>query len=123
MANVAKGNKFDMPTTFSLGANPNQISQVDLSKQKISVVIPKTLFKGLKPNMIDDLEKIKTLIVNDPDIKQQDPTININNIITYYQLRKTGEGKIAKWHVIVPKGAGDEAAMRKDVKSVLLLQH
>lgn len=123
MANVAKGDHFDMPATFSMGSSPEQISQVNLKKQKISVIIPKPLFKGLKPTMVDDLEKIKVIIVNDPDIKRQDPTIKINNIITYYQLKKMAEGDVAKWHVIVPKGAGDEAAMRKDVKAVLLLQH
>lgn len=123
MADVAKADKFDAPTTFSMGANPKQVANVDVSKQKLSVLVPRSLFKGLNPHMVADLIALKIRIANDPEIKKQDPTITKNNIITYYELKKTSEGKHPKWHVIVPEKVGDEAAMRPDVKTVLLLQH
>ena len=48
---------------------------------------------------------------------------DLNHIITYDEMMATPKTEIKKWHVIVTPNDGDDAAFRKDVKTILLTQH
>jgi hypothetical protein len=47
----------------------------------------------------------------------------VSDIITYGEMMSMPKGEVSKWHVIVTPGDGDDAAFRKDVKTILLTQH
>jgi hypothetical protein len=47
----------------------------------------------------------------------------ISQVITYGEMMSTPKGEDQKWHVIITPGDGDDAAFRKDIKTILLTQH
>lgn len=120
LANVA--NNADFQTTFSIGANDNQNKLLDLGLKKKkepikkSIIVPKEMFKGLNILKIADEEKIKNKIAAKFDLPVED-------ILTYDELMRTPYMATPKWHVIVTTGDGDDAAFRKDVKTILLKEH
>jgi hypothetical protein len=115
VADVSKDQKFG-DATFSSGANKKQSKQVDQKKQKMSLVVPKDLFKDLDFMRVDDEQKLKNRVA---DFFDMDP----NTVITYDELMSTPKAEGPKWNVIVTPNDGDDAAFRKDVKSILLTQH
>lgn len=115
MANVAKGSEFG-DTTFSAGANKQQTGQVDMAKQKTSLVVPRDLFKGLDLMKMDDEQALKSRVA---DFFKVDP----QTILTYDEMMQTPKGDVPKWNVIVTPNDGDDAAFRKDVQRILLTQH
>jgi len=115
MADVAKTADFGV-TSFSSGANKKQSSQIDTTKQKMSIVVPTELFKDLDFSKVSDDEILKNRISKDFGIDK-------SVIITYDELIKKPLGKNKKWYVIITPADGDDAAMRKDVKDTLLTQH
>lgn len=114
IADVA--NKADFQTTFSVGANKNQDKLVDLGLKKKSIVVPKEMFKDLELLKIADEEKLRSRIAAKFDLP-------IEDILTYDELMHTPNGDKPKWHVIVTPDSGDDAAFRKDVKTILLTEH
>lgn len=115
VADVASTAKFGV-TNFSSGANKQQSSKIDLSVQKMSMVVPSELFKGLDLMKISDIKDLKTRVA---DFFQ----LNKKDVITYDELMRTPEKKGRQLHVIVTPNDGDDAAKRSDVKNVLLTQH
>jgi hypothetical protein len=115
VADVAKDSKFGV-TSFSAGANKQQSSKIDPTKQKMSMIVPSELFKGLDLMKISDIGELKSRVA---DFFQ----INKKDVITYDELMHTPEKKDKKLHVIVTPDDGDDAAKRRDVKTVLLTQH
>lgn len=113
VADVSKDAEFD--TTFSSGANKRQSSQVDKG-QKTSMVVPKKVFKGLDFMRVDDEKILKSRV-------SQFFGINPKEVISYDDLMTILKGDKPKWSVIVTPGDGDDAAFRKDVKTILLTQH
>ena len=103
-------------TTFSAGANKKQSDKVDSKTHKMSIVVPTELFKDLDFMKIDDEEKLKERIA-------QHFKLNPADVITYGEMMSKPKTDVPKWHVIVTTNDGDDAAFRKDVKTILLTQH
>jgi hypothetical protein len=115
VADVAKDSKFAV-TNFSSGANKQQTSKIDPTKQKMSMIVPSELFKDLDLLKVSDINQLKTRVA---DFFQ----VNKKDVITYDELMRIPEKNVQKLHVIVTPNDGDDAAKRKDVKTVLLTQH
>lgn len=115
MADVAKDQEFG-DVTFSAGANKQQLAKIDLKKHKLSKIVPSQLFKDLDLMKVDDEQEFKKRVAT----KYQ---YDLNHIITYDEMMTTPKSEIKKWHVIVTPNDGDDAAFRKDVKTILLTQH
>ena len=115
MADVAKDQEFG-DATFSAGANKQQTSKIDLTKHKLSKIVPSEIFKGLDLMRMDDEQELKKRIAT----KYQ---YNLDDIITYDEMMTTPKSEVRRWHVIVTPNDGDDAAFRKDVKTILLTQH
>lgn len=132
MAGVATGDKpKNFVLNFSQGATPEQEKQVDVTKTKHSVVIPKQMFddlthkvgeeneKTLEFNSPQDLETFKNKVAAKYNIEK-------DSIITYDDLMKIpydADTAEQKYNVLVWPGHGDDAAMRKDVLGTYLLWH
>lgn len=114
IADVAKDSAID--ATFSAGANKQQTDKVNMNKQKKAMIVPKELFKGLDFMKISDEAKLKDKITGFFGF-------NKNDVLTYDELMSTPKSDVPKWNVIVNPGDGDDAAFRKDVKTILLTQH
>ncbi len=116
MADVAKGDKFGS-TSFSDGANKKQSSMASGDNNiKQSKIVPKELFSDLDINKISHQKELKNRVADHFDLDAE-------NVITFKELIKKGEADSPKYSVIVKPGDGDDAAMRNDVKNVLLTQH
>lgn len=115
VADVAKKSEFG-DTTFSSGGNTKESGKIDQQSQKMSLIIPAELFKGLNLMKIDDEQKLKRNVSQHFKLPDQD-------VITYDELMLKPKSEFAKWHVIVTPNDGDDAAFRKDVKTILLTQH
>lgn len=116
MADVAKSSKIGS-VAFSLGGSNKERSKIDTEKQKISAWVPTELFKGLDLAKISDKEILKKKVAEYFNLP-------LKNIITYNELLRTPEKpNVMKWHVLVTPNDGDDAAARRDVKTILLTQH
>jgi hypothetical protein len=114
VADVTKDAGFQ--TTFSSGANSTETGKVDFSKHKLSIIVPKEIFKGLDLMKVADEQKLKINVA-------KHFVLPISDVLTYGEMMAMPKGEIPKWHVIVTPGDGDDAAFRKDVKTILLIQH
>lgn len=115
VANIAKNNKFGS-VSFSAGAKKSEMSKIDPKKQKMSMIVPTELFKGLDLLKISDLTLLKSKVSEFFGLNKKD-------VITYDELMMTSPSGKPKWHVIVTPDDGDDAATRNDVKTILLTQH
>ena len=115
VADVAKDNDFGS-SSFSSGANKQQSNQITSVDQKRSVVVPKELFADLDLMKISDETELK-------DRVSQKFDLNREAILTYSELMQKEKTEVPTWHVLVVPGDGDDAAMRHDVRTVLLTQH
>lgn len=114
VADVAKTS--DIDATFSAGANKGMEKQIDMDKQKTSLVVPKKLFADLNLMKLDDEQELKNRVSDFFGLDK-------NDVITYDELMSTPKGDVKKWNVIVTPGDGDDAAFRPDVQKILLTQH
>jgi len=127
----------DFIMNFSDDANKKQTSKVkDLENTKKAIIVSKDVFDDLllknekgRNYAID--EKGKTIF------KEGQKSLNmlkarlskiynvdINSILTYTELQSTPLNNDAKYNVIImPKGDGDRAAQRNDVRTSFLLFH
>jgi hypothetical protein len=103
-------------TTFSAGANKKQSDKVDTSKNKMSVVVPKQMFKDLNLMKFSDEKILKDRIASEFGF-------DVNTILTYDEMMQTPKGELPKWNIIVTTNDGDDAGFRKDVRTILLTQH
>jgi hypothetical protein len=119
--------------SFSTDAAEKEKSMVDISKAKTSEIVPSELFRDLfvrdRAHFTVD-EKGKLIPKDDNSIntlKQRiadNFNVDVNTLITYDELLGIPEGNEPKFNVmIMPKGEGDIAAQRKDVKRTFLLYH
>jgi len=115
IGDVATGAEM-VDTTFSKGANKRETGKIDPNIQKMSKVVPQSLFKGLDLMKISDEQKLKDNVANYFKLNKAE-------ILTYDEMRQTPKSDNPKWHVIVTPNDGDDAAFRKDVKTILLTQH
>jgi len=114
VADVANDAEFQ--TTFSSGSNPRQAARVNMDYHKMSVVVPKDMFKDLDLMKISDEQTLKDRIAKKFSLPAED-------ILTYGEMMSTPRANSPRWHVIVNSGDGDDAAFRGDVKTILLTQH
>lgn len=142
IADVAKGEKPDnFIINFSVGAQPSQEKQIDITVDKHSRVVPKVFFKDLthredvptgkvnkrtkKPIMksvlmYDSQEAIDTL--KERLAKAYD--VDKSSILTYDEmLAIPASDEVNKYNVIVKPGDGDTSANRRDVLGTYLLIH
>lgn len=103
-------------TTFSTGANKAQSDKNDPMKNKMSVVVPKQMFKDLNLMKFADEKTLKERIANEYGF-------DINTILTYDEMMQTPKSETPKWNVIITTNDGDDAGFRKDVRTILLTQH
>lgn len=114
VADVSKNAKFG-DVTFSTGGNKKEASKIG-KEQKMSLVVPNELFKGLDLMRVDDEQILKQNVAKHFKLNPAD-------ILTYDEMMSTSKGDVPKWNVIVTPEDGDDAAFRKDVKTILLTQH
>jgi len=114
VADVAKDADFE--TTFSSGADKRQSKNIDLSKSKNSIIVPKEMFNDLDLMKVDDEIELK-------DRVSKKFNLNPNDVISYDEMKATTVLDEPRWHVLVTPDSGDDAAFRKDVKTILLTQH
>jgi hypothetical protein len=93
-----------------------QTGKVDFAKNKMSMVVPKEIFKDLDLMKISDEQTLKQRVA-------KKFVLPIGDMLTYGEMMATPKGEVPKWHVLVTPGDGDDAAFRKDVKTILLTQH
>jgi len=115
IASVAKDAEFG-DTTFSAGSNKREAGKVDTKTQKMSLVVPTEIFKGLDLMKMSDEQELKSRVAKFFNL-------NPSEILTYDEMMTTAKADQPKWHVIVTPNDGDDAAFRKDVKTILLTQH
>ena len=114
VSDVASDSEFQ--TTFSSGGNKRESGRVDVSKYKNSVIIPRGIFKDLDLMKIDDEKALKERISDNFGVDK-------NLILTYDEMLYTPKEDYPKWYVIVTPNDGDDAAFRKDVKTIFLTEH
>jgi hypothetical protein len=114
VADVANDAEFQ--TTFSSGANAKQTAGVDFESHKLSLVVPRDVFSDLDLMKLSDERELKTRIA-------KKFVLPVADILTYGEMMSLPKGDLPRWHVIVTPGDGDDAAFRKDVKTILLTQH
>ena len=133
MGDVYNLNDPDVTLNFSVDATEKEKGKVDLTQAKTSEIVSSDIFNYLfirkGPHFaVDDKGK---LIPKDENsiatLKQRIAdkyNADINTLIMYDDLIKIPEGSQGVFDVIVlPKGQGDIAAQRKDVKRTFLLYH
>lgn len=118
---------------FSVDAANKERKKVDLSQAKTSEIVPTELFKDLflkdRAHLrVDDKGKLIPASPDSLDVLKQriadNFNVDIDTLIMYDEMLKIPVGDERKWNVIVlPKGQGDIAAQRKDVKRTFLLYH
>ncbi len=121
---------------FSTNANAIERSKVNLDDAKTSEYVPKKLFDDLflknTKNTQYVLDETGKLVFKDPvngpktlkEIISKEFDVDINSLLFVDELIKTPPQEGVVWNVIVlPKGDGDNAAQRTDVKRTFLMHH
>lgn len=127
IASIVKGQKPDnFVISFSMGAHPSQEKQIDFKTTKSSVIVPRSLFKGLlekdenKKWQYKDQNAIATIKKN----ISKEYGVDVNTLLTYDELMLLPWGtEENKYSVIVKPGDGDVGAARVDVLTSYLLEH
>lgn len=117
VADAANDTEFDH-RTFSSGAAPKESEKVSVGsdiKREITVGY-KDFFRDIDPEDPRGMEILKGRIA-------EKYGLDIDKIITYKQMMDMEEGVERTWHVVVGTGDGDDASFRRDVVTVLNLQH
>ena len=107
--------KAEFETTFSDDANKEQTKKGKDAKKKATIV-PKQLIKRLNLNKISDEAEAKKIISNHYKIP-------LDTVLSYDDIKYRPEGNERIWNVIVTNKDGDDAAYRKDVKRIFLIEH
>jgi hypothetical protein len=117
---------------FSKGAINREEKQIDFSKDKHSVVVPKAMFNDLIAKdgrkLIKD-EKGRTQFVDAKALAEfknrlaSKYNIDPKTILTYDQMMARDLGNTPKWNIIVMPGDGDNSANDPGVKGSYLLFH
>jgi len=122
--------------TKSLGGTEDEL--LDLDKDKTAQVVPEPLFSEFKKNAKKGSKMLKGKKVETYEFRPEDMKIikqrvadrfkfDPETIITYDELVEIPYDKkdkhTPKWNVLVHHGHGDDAGMRRDVKTVLLFAH
>jgi len=123
----------DVILNFSVDAAEKERQKVDLPQAKTSEIVPPDIFKDLFVKdrahfAVNDKGKLIPKDENSINMLKQRIAdkfnVNIDSLIMYDDLLKIPEGTQGFFNVIVlPKGQGDVAAQRKDVKRTFLLYH
>ncbi len=105
---------------FSYGGKED--TKIDPKKEMFSDIVPKDLHTAISKEgtfsnwSSEDLSSLK-------DQVSKKFGINKDTILTYSEMMKKPEGNERKWNVLVGGGDGDDAATRKDVLGIYLLEH
>ena len=123
-------------TNFSADANFHERKKVDINNAKTSEYVRKEMFNDLflhagRNRSIKTDEKGKPIFkdpINGPnELKgriSKEFNVDINSLLFVSELLKTPPQEGVTWNVIVlPKGDGDNAAQRLDVRRSFLLHH
>ena len=135
MANVANLEDEDFVVNVSGDINVKQSKQIkDLESKKSQVTVPKDLFDDLlvkdkREYAVD--EKGKVIFKQGKDgvdtLKKRISLkydVPVETLLTYDEMLKTPKGEKNQYNVVImPKGDGDVAAQRTDVKTSFLLIH
>jgi hypothetical protein len=135
MANVANLEDDDFIVNVSGDINVKQSKQIkDIESKKTQVTVPKDLFDDL---LLKDKrqyavnEKGKVIFKNGQDgidaLKKRISLkydVPVETLLTYDEMMKTPKGEKNQYNVVImPRGDGDIAAQRMDVKTSFLLIH
>jgi hypothetical protein len=130
---IALGEKHGLTMNFSMEGKPSEREGVNLKKTKLSIIVPKDVFKGIferktKEQSTDQFvdfesgrEELKKRIWE----KYKDQyKIDLNSLKYTDEIISKAEGKKYKYNVIVlPHGDSDISAQRRDVRISFLLEH
>lgn len=103
--------------TFSRGAAPKEAQKVQIGGDiKQEITVPYKMFKDLDLDRINDMETMKDRISAEYGLDR-------DKVISYHQMMSMSDSGERKWHVVVSSGDGDDASYRKDVLTVLNIEH
>lgn len=135
MANVANLEDEDFVVNVSGDINVKQSKQIkDIESKKSQVTVPKDLFDDLlvkdkREYAVDEKGKVIFKQGKDGvDILKKRISLKYDvpdeTLLTYDEMLKTPKGEKNQYNVVImPKGDGDVAAQRTDVKTSFLLIH
>jgi len=130
--------KHGITMNFSMGAKQDEIDKVNISKAKMSVVVPSEVFKGIlerhkkdeppvyKSGMSQEVlrERVRQWAVKNGYIKPEEKLLYTNEIVRIPEDKSPFWKGGQKYNVIVmPFGDSDVAAYRHDVHYTFLMQH
>lgn len=130
--------KHGITMNFSMGAKQDEINKVDISKAKMSVIVPKEVFQGIlekhkrdeppvyKAGMSQEAlrERVRQWAVEGEYIKPEEKLFYTNEIVRIPEDKSPFWKGGKKYNVIVmPFGDSDVAAYRQDVHYTFLMQH
>lgn len=116
VADAANDPKFNN-RTFSRGAAPKEAERVQVGGDiKQEITVPYDTFKDLDPDRISDIDVLKDRI-------SEKYGLDRDKIISYHEMMAMTDSGKRQWHVIIGPGNGDDASWRKDVVTVLNLEH
>ncbi len=115
IADVALGGQIQN-TTFSTSANKKQRDKINFETQKTQFEVPRILARGLDLDKYADEEEFKKRVSKHYDIPY-------NLIVTYDEMMQMKDSGIPKYYALVTTEDGDDAAERKDMKSIYILIH
>jgi hypothetical protein len=116
IASVAQDSELDS-TSFSADANKREFSKINPEIQKLSVRFPRSEFKDLDLDKIDDLMTLKERVAEYYDVP------NIDDVISYDEMMSIKDTGVKKYYVIITPDDGDDAVHRSDVKRIIHTEH
>lgn len=103
--------------SFSRGAAPKEAEKVQVGGDiKQEITVPYRMFKDLDLDKISDMETMKDRVSAEYGLERE-------RIISYHEMMAMSDSGERKWHVVVASGNGDDASYRKDVMTVLNIEH
>lgn len=125
---LVKSKQKEMPKNFKITFSKGGIFDdvIDVKKDTYAEVVPLSLFKDLKYKKGEDRYSIYFAPEEINELKKRISEyfkVNIKDIITYDEMQKIKDKGVKKYHVLVWKGHGDDAAARSDVKGIFLFFH
>ena len=130
---IALGEKHGLTMNFSMEGKPSEREGVNLKKTKLSIIVPRDVFKGIferktkdqSINQFVDFESGREELKKRIWEKYKDQyNIDLDSLKYTDEIISKAEGKKYKYNaIILPHGDSDIAAQRRDVRISFLLEH
>lgn len=135
---IELGKKHGMLMNFSLGAKQEELGKVDISKTKMSVIVPRDVFEGVFNKKTKDepisykvgmskealRQKVRLWAISKGHIDADEPLLFTDELVRMPESKNPFWRGGKKYNVLVmPSGDSDIGAYRHDVHYTFLMQH